>query len=88
MDLSKQMLQNDDRPWDYLPDTIILHIFNFLNHSELLKAGLTCRNWCRISYDEVLWKHLFYRYFNFDSNISIAPGKQHSNIFFQFFIFY
>ncbi|XP_014283920.1 F-box/WD repeat-containing protein 5 [Halyomorpha halys] len=75
MDTSNQLLSNYNGSWDYLPDTILLHIFQFLSHSELLKAGLACRNWCRISYDEVLWKHLFRRHFDISDSISIAPGK-------------
>lgn len=67
--------EDNELPWSYLPDTILLHIFNYLSPHELLNAGLTCRNWCRISYDEMLWKRFFYRHFQVPPNTSIAPGK-------------
>ncbi|KDR15186.1 F-box/WD repeat-containing protein 5 [Zootermopsis nevadensis] len=61
--------------WYYLPDSILLHIFQYLSARELLDVGLTCRSWLRVSYDEFLWKDLFYYNFKIDPSIKIAPGK-------------
>ena len=59
----------------YLPDSILLHIFQYLSARELLDIGLTCRTWLRVSYDEFLWKDLFYRNFKIDSCVKIVPGR-------------
>ncbi len=42
--------------WTDLPDNILLHIFCFLSPKEVLHAGEVCRNWHRLSKDELLWK--------------------------------
>lgn len=60
--------------WYYLPDSILLHIFQYLSARELLDVGLTCRSWSRVSYDEYLWKDLVYHNFKIDRSVKIAPG--------------
>jgi hypothetical protein len=60
--------------WYYLPDAILLHIFQYLSAKELLDVGLTCRSWLRVSYDELLWKDLFYHNFKIDPSVKIVPG--------------
>jgi F-box/WD-40 domain protein 5 len=60
--------------WYYLPDPILLHIFQYLSARELLDVGLTCRSWLRVSYDEFLWKDLVYQNFKIDPSVKIAPG--------------
>nr|CAD7593404.1 unnamed protein product [Timema genevievae] len=60
--------------WTYAPDSVLLHIFQFLSPKELLNAGLVCSSWCRLSYDQLLWKHLLYRNFSIDPSVSISPG--------------
>lgn len=61
--------------WNYLPDSILLHIFQYLSARELLDVGLTCRSWFRVSYDEFLWKDLFYLNFKIDPSVKIVPGR-------------
>lgn len=61
--------------WYYLPDPILLHIFQYLSARELLDVGLTCRSWLCVSYDELLWKDLVYHNFKIDRSVKIAPGK-------------
>src|SRR5580658_4580230 len=34
-----------------LPDELILHIFKYLNISDLAQASRVCKKWCRISND-------------------------------------
>lgn len=60
--------------WNYMSDPMLLNIFQYLSAKELLDAGLTCRLWNRISYDELLWKHLFYRDHKVDPAVGIIPG--------------
>ncbi|XP_060066377.1 F-box/WD repeat-containing protein 5-like [Ylistrum balloti] len=46
-------------PWQNLiPDTILLHIFGFLEARSLIRASCTCHRWHRIARDESLWKVL------------------------------
>lgn len=60
--------------WYYLPDPILLHIFQYLSARELLDVGQTCRSWLRVSYDEYLWKDLVYHNYKIDRSVKIAPG--------------
>ena len=46
--------------WTDLPDNLLLHIFGFLTPKEIALAGEVCRDWLRISKDEMLWKRLFH----------------------------
>uniref|UniRef100_T1HBG4 Uncharacterized protein n=1 Tax=Rhodnius prolixus TaxID=13249 RepID=T1HBG4_RHOPR len=62
-------------PWTVIPDSVLLHIFNFLSAKEVLNAGLTCKRWNMISLDDILWKHLFFRNFCITPGLPIAPGK-------------
>ncbi|KAK6622573.1 hypothetical protein RUM43_008415 [Polyplax serrata] len=66
---------NSEVSWDLVPEPILLHIFQYLSPRELLDTGLTCKTWLRISYDEFLWKDLFYSHFKIDPEIHILPGK-------------
>ena len=43
---------------DILPDDIWLEIFSFLSCRDLLRAGLICRTWHRLSRDSSLWSSL------------------------------
>ncbi|XP_060603612.1 uncharacterized protein LOC132756525 isoform X2 [Ruditapes philippinarum] len=61
--------------WRTLPDHILLHIFSFLEASTLAKAGLVCKAWLRVGFDELLWKDLFYRHWGISRSIMMAPGK-------------
>lgn len=69
----------DDEPnscWDYVPDSLLLMIFKYLDPKQLVGAGEVCRSWNRVSKDEFLWKDLFYKTFKIDPTIGILPGKQ------------
>ncbi|XP_016843564.1 F-box/WD repeat-containing protein 5 [Nasonia vitripennis] len=61
--------------WYYMPDSVLLSIFQYLNPRELLTAGEVCRSWNRVSQDEMLWKALFYRTYKVDASVGIMPGK-------------
>ncbi|GAB6021956.1 hypothetical protein CHUAL_006117 [Chamberlinius hualienensis] len=46
--------------WQIIPDSILLQIFGLLdNYVDVCSVGLVCKTWCRVSYDEFLWKDLF-----------------------------
>ncbi|BBI16692.1 F-box-like domain-containing protein [Neochlamydia sp. S13] len=42
---------------------MLLHIFSFLQPSDLLEVGLTCHQWKNLAKEETLWKNLYQRYF-------------------------
>lgn len=60
--------------WYYIPDSILLNIFQYLTPWELTIVGEVCKSWHRVSCDEFLWKDLFYRIYKIDPNIGIMPG--------------
>ena len=47
--------------WSNLPDSLLLYIFGFLSPKEIVLAGEVCRNWHRLSMDELLWKRVLQR---------------------------
>ncbi|XP_026672094.1 F-box/WD repeat-containing protein 5 isoform X2 [Ceratina calcarata] len=61
--------------WHYMPDTVLLNIFQYLTPRELTIAGEVCKSWYRVSHDEFLWKDLFYQTYKIDPDIGIKPGK-------------
>ncbi|XP_014475307.1 PREDICTED: F-box/WD repeat-containing protein 5 isoform X2 [Dinoponera quadriceps] len=69
-----QQSESDDN-WYYMPDSILLNIFQYLTPKELMTAGEVCRSWHRVSHDEFLWKDLFYQTYKIDSDVGIMPGK-------------
>ncbi|XP_071489302.1 F-box/WD repeat-containing protein 5-like [Diadema antillarum] len=60
--------------WLCLPDSLVVHIFSFLNSRELQRAGCSCRTWLRISHDELLWKKRLYREWKIHSTIPLPVG--------------
>nr|XP_012144149.1 PREDICTED: F-box/WD repeat-containing protein 5 isoform X2 [Megachile rotundata] len=69
--------------WYCMPDTILLNIFQYLTPQELVIAGEVCKSWHRVSYDEFLWKDLFYQTYKISPNVGIMPEtevlKEHSH---------
>lgn len=43
----------------HLPDELVLRIFSFLSYDNLLRLSQVSKEFCRISNDPELWKHLF-----------------------------
>ncbi|XP_020287026.1 F-box/WD repeat-containing protein 5 [Pseudomyrmex gracilis] len=68
-------LSDVDTNWYYMPDSVLLSIFQYLTPKELLTAGEVCSSWHRVSRDEFLWKYLFYRTYKIDPDVGIMPGK-------------
>ncbi|VDI82974.1 F-box and WD-40 domain protein 5 [Mytilus galloprovincialis] len=44
--------------WQQCPDSILLHIFSFLEAKHLTASSQTCKDWNRVTNDESLWKYL------------------------------
>lgn len=57
-----------------LPDTILLEVFQNMEHQDVLAAGGTCRQWYGVSRDDFLWRDLFYRYYNVNRSIPRHPA--------------
>lgn len=69
-----QQSEGDDN-WYYMPDPVLLIIFQYLTPRELMTAGEVCRSWHRVSCDEFLWKDLFYQTYKIDPDVGIMPGR-------------
>ncbi|XP_042211145.1 F-box/WD repeat-containing protein 5-like [Homarus americanus] len=70
------MVMNGEEPdWTRLPDSILLHIFMQLEYTDMPHVGLVCKSWQRVSYDEFLWRHYFYKDFQVDLAVPIMPGR-------------
>lgn len=57
-----------------LPDSVLFEIFLYLDHADVLSAGLVCRQWRAVARDEFLWKELFYRYYRISRDVPRHPG--------------
>lgn len=68
-EVSSSDILNDQSVWCYLPDAVLLQIFSYLDHKHLLKAGVVCKNWNNLSYDDLLWRDLFHKDFKTDSSL-------------------
>ncbi|KAI9475385.1 MAG: hypothetical protein EXX96DRAFT_485788 [Benjaminiella poitrasii] len=42
---------------------LVLKVFSFLSHQDLITCAVVSNNWSRIANDETLWKPLFYKQF-------------------------
>ena len=49
--------------WQDLPDSLFLHIFEYLRPREVLSSSQVCKKWYRNAKDELLWKKLFISYY-------------------------
>ena len=49
---------NRQTNFHHIPDSVLLHIFNFLSRHELAIAAQVSKRWLRISRDGALWKHM------------------------------
>ncbi|XP_076171918.1 F-box and WD repeat domain containing 5 isoform X2 [Ptiloglossa arizonensis] len=66
----------ENEKWCYMPDSILLNIFQYLTPRELTIAGEVCRSWHRVSCDEFLWKDLFYQTYKIDPDVGIMPETE------------
>lgn len=57
-----------------LPDSVLYEIFLYLDHVDVLSAGLVCQQWRAVARDEFLWKELFYRYYRISREVPRHPG--------------
>ncbi|XP_045216701.2 F-box/WD repeat-containing protein 5-like isoform X2 [Mercenaria mercenaria] len=62
-------LSQDPSIWQDIPDSILLHIFSFLDVPNLGHVAQSCKTWNRVSLDESLWKDLLH------SEIHVTCGQ-------------
>ncbi|XP_046335483.2 uncharacterized protein LOC124117572 [Haliotis rufescens] len=58
MEMTPRIEEGEFSKWQCLPDEIWLYIFSFLPHSDLARMARACKQFCRISVDDSLWKHI------------------------------
>lgn len=61
--------------WQQFPDSILLHIFSYLDAKHLASAAQTCKDWSRVTDDESLWKALVGIKWGI-KNQKLAPSKE------------
>jgi F-box-like len=61
--------------WLFLPDQVVLHIFQFLSGQQLSTVKQVCTTWHRIGCDELLWRDLLLKDYKIDKSIGLPPGK-------------
>ncbi|WAR30958.1 FBXW5-like protein [Mya arenaria] len=64
--------------WKSLPEHILLQIFSYLTAQDLAQAGLVCKVWLRVAFDELLWKDLFYRHWGVSRSIEYKRLLYHT----------
>lgn len=57
-----------------LGDSILFHIFSYVEASDLIRFTEVCKTWNRIALDQLLWKALFYK--EWKTTRPIAPGSK------------
>jgi len=61
--------------WLYLPDQVLLHIFQFFSGQELSRVKQVCSTWHRVGCDELLWRDLLHKDYKIDKSIGLPPGN-------------
>ncbi|CAC5389876.1 unnamed protein product [Mytilus coruscus] len=57
-EMTPRIQQGKFSAWLCLPDEIMLQIFSFLSHADLVEAALTCKQYYRVALDETLWRYI------------------------------
>lgn len=58
-----------------IPDEVTIHVFSYLNESELSSAASVCREWHSLTSDNTLWKSLYARYWGADAAARISSNQ-------------
>ncbi|ESO98841.1 hypothetical protein LOTGIDRAFT_92511, partial [Lottia gigantea] len=59
----------------HFSEDLLLSIFTSLSISDIVNVSLTCKQWWRVSQDDLLWKDFFLRDFQLKKGTCIAGGK-------------
>ncbi|GFR76643.1 F-box/WD repeat-containing protein 5 [Elysia marginata] len=60
-----------------MPDSILLHIFQYLPFSSICRAAIVCRRWNQVSSDELLWRSVFLWHYKLPFT-TVLPKKAES----------
>ena len=69
-----------------VPDSVIHHVFSYLNNSELCEAASVCRRWRRIARDKSLWINVAFQSSSTDSIkefLGLRAGKRIQRLYFH-----
>ncbi|XP_078488899.1 F-box/WD repeat-containing protein 5 [Ciona intestinalis] len=74
--MAEQQILNHDafNSWEYLPEELLLKIFQYVDCKHLLRLGQTCRCWKLVADQELLWKRRFATDFKLDDHVSLYSG--------------
>lgn len=82
----ENLIDLSENYWCYLPENALLQIFSYLDYKDILNAGLVCKNWNNISYDDLLWRDIFRRDFKIDKTSYPSKLTTFLNSKFIFFV--
>lgn len=54
--MERYVNDGDFQTIETLPDKVLLQIFSYLSHKEILKCAQICKKWRMIAYDSRLWQ--------------------------------
>ena len=64
--------------WHSLPEELLLQLFSYLKHGEIISVSKTCKRWNQVGRDDILWKRLIRRDFKIPESRSrsrVVKGK-------------
>jgi len=59
--------------WHSLPEELLLQLFSYLKHGEIISVSKTCKRWNQVGRDDILWKRLIRRDFKIPESRSRSP---------------
>ena len=63
--------------WATLTDPVLLNIYSYLSPREIICAGATCKQWNRVSYDNILWRNKFRAEHNLERHLKLGDRFVH-----------
>ncbi|ESO88154.1 hypothetical protein LOTGIDRAFT_126606 [Lottia gigantea] len=61
---------------EHFPDSILLHIFSFLNGPDLCSSAQVCKRWRNVAYDDSLYRNLLKSLYKIDVKNGLANDKE------------
>lgn len=58
MTIYRNAILGEQKDINSLPEKLLLHIFSFLNHHEIVKCALVCKFWRSLAQNPKLWRSL------------------------------
>ena len=74
------------QPDSTMSDEVAIQILQYMSISDLSQTSLVCREWKRLSEDNLLWKEKFIEYFGLEKGKIYETKTSYKNIIRQVFI--